>query len=190
MSSVSSHLRQNILLILTIVAVSTGIGLGLFARSFNIQPGSVLLRAINFPGEIFLRGIKLLIIPLISSSLIVGIAGNSVAKTGAIARRTLFFFFVTTLEAVVLGVFLVLIVQPGKLNRQLINSVDSNTTTQGVSSDPSVPKLSTLDTFMDVVRNLVPDNLIEMCFQIYRSKIEVIKGIHYNLFFLLSNSFL
>ena len=178
MSASISHLRKNALLILTIIAVCAGIALGFFARTFSISPNSIAIRMINFPGEIFLRGIKLLIIPLITSSLVVGIAGNSVVKSGAVARRTLLFFFITTLQSAVLGVILVLIIQPGKLNRSLLNDDETNSTNASSlnSSPPSAPKLSSLDTFMDLIRNLVPDNLIEMCFQIYRSKIEIIRS--------------
>lgn len=166
---------KNSLLLSTILAVSIGICLGLFVRRFSIPPKSALLRVINFPGEIFLRGIKLLIIPLISSSLIVGIAGNTVIKSGPIARRTMFFFFITTLQAVVLGVVLAVVIRPGKLLRTLTDeNYNSSFKNSSIKSSSAVLKLSSLDMFMDVIRNLIPDNLIEMCFQIYRSSIQTL----------------
>lgn len=63
-------LRRNLLLILTIASVLVGIGLGFILRSFHLTPHSVLL--ISFPGEMLMHMLKLMILPLIISSLISG----------------------------------------------------------------------------------------------------------------------
>lgn len=161
--TVRSSLIKNALFVLTILSVLTGISLGLFSRSFRIDKASFLFRIINFPGEIFFRGIKLLIIPLISSSLIVGIAGPSVVKKGAIARRTFFLFLITTLQSIILAFLLAIVIKPGKLDRVQIDEFNQ----------PDTPKLSSIHTFLDLFRNLVPDNLIEIGFLTYRSKIKI-----------------
>lgn len=177
--SILESLRKHALFTLTIVGVVIGVLLGFLLRTQSYAENSLALRLINFPGEVFLRGIKFIIIPLVSTSLILGVGGNSVAKTGAIARRTLVFFFLTTLLAVLLAIALVIIIQPGRLNRGRIELEESkNITIASLPStvskeDTTVPKLSTWDTFMDVVRNLIPDNIVEMCFFIYRSKLDV-----------------
>ena len=71
--------------------------------------------AVDWIGEIFLNALKMLVIPLIVSSLIVGIAGlgdiTKVGKTGAI---TLFYFMTTTAFSVVIGLAMVNFMQPGK----------------------------------------------------------------------------
>ena len=71
--------------------------------------------AVDWIGEIFLNALKMLVIPLIVSSLIVGIAGlgdiTKVGKTGAI---TLFYFMTTTAISVVIGLAMVNFLQPGK----------------------------------------------------------------------------
>ena len=71
--------------------------------------------AVDWIGEIFLNALKMLVIPLIVSSLIVGIAGlgdiTKVGKTGAI---TLFYFMTTTAFSVVIGLAMVNFLQPGK----------------------------------------------------------------------------
>lgn len=191
--SIKSILGKHALFILTISAVIIGIIAGLVVRVYSFPEKSIQSRLIYFPGEIFLRGVKFIIIPLLSSSLITGIAGDSVAKTGAIARRTLFFFFLTTLIAVILATFLVTAIQPGRLNRDRLNEQQTKNNSSA-SSVSQAPKLSTLDTLMDLIRNMMPDNVVEMCFQVYRSKVEtqIITGMisgfmnsHFKMMFLL-----
>lgn len=63
---------DNILLIMTIIAVAVGVGLGFLLRAvtdFN-KPTQAYF---GFPGEMFLRALKFIILPLISSSLITGL---------------------------------------------------------------------------------------------------------------------
>ena len=62
---------DNILLFMTIIAVTIGVGLGFLLRettNFN-KPTQAYF---GFPGEMFLRALKAIILPLISSSLITG----------------------------------------------------------------------------------------------------------------------
>ncbi|VDK60538.1 unnamed protein product [Gongylonema pulchrum] len=66
----ASWLRRNLLLVLTIGSVLTGIGLGFIMRSFNLTPQSIVL--VSFPGEMLMHMLKLMILPLIISSLISG----------------------------------------------------------------------------------------------------------------------
>jgi L-cystine uptake protein TcyP (sodium:dicarboxylate symporter family) len=64
---------QNLLLTLTILSVIIGLGVGAFLR--HVEIGNELIQSVNFPGEIFLRILKMLILPLIFSSLIAGLFG-------------------------------------------------------------------------------------------------------------------
>lgn len=57
---------------LTIAAVIAGIVAGCFMRYMNFSKDSILL--ISFPGDILMRMLKMLILPLIISSLISGLA--------------------------------------------------------------------------------------------------------------------
>lgn len=93
-------------------------------------------------------------------SILKGIAGLGVSKTGRVAARALILYFSTTFMAVVLGLVLVSTIKPGTLNR------DAGS---GGEIDNDAAKLNTADTFLDLFRNLIPDNMIEMGFQMYAS---------------------
>jgi len=68
----------------------------------------------KFVGVIFLNALKMIIVPLITSSIIVGVAGiGSGGNIGALGWRTLFFYAATTLGAILIGLFVINAVAPG-----------------------------------------------------------------------------
>lgn len=68
---------------------------------------------VNFLGDIFLRMIRVLIFPLIMSSLIAAIAPLDVSLSKKIGARAIIYILCTTVIAVILGVVLVVTIKPG-----------------------------------------------------------------------------
>lgn len=70
---------------------------------------------LGFLGDIFLKLLKLIIIPLITFSLAAGVASiGSLRGVGRIGAKTFLFYLLTTITAVALGLVLVNLIQPGK----------------------------------------------------------------------------
>lgn len=109
------YLKQNILLILLALAMIIGLALGLGLRSsnpeFGMDPRNVAY--LNFPGELLLRMLKMMIIPLIVSSLIAGMAALPSRSAGRMGATAVIYYLTTTFIAVVLGIILVVSIQPG-----------------------------------------------------------------------------
>ncbi|MBT8141824.1 MAG: dicarboxylate/amino acid:cation symporter [Gammaproteobacteria bacterium] len=79
--------------------------------------GVTILSVFEFIGKIFLNALKMLIVPLIVSSIIVGVAGIGTAENlGRLGGRTLLFYAGTTLAAILVGLLLVNLVNPGVEN--------------------------------------------------------------------------
>uniref|UniRef100_A0A8C4TC35 Amino acid transporter n=1 Tax=Erpetoichthys calabaricus TaxID=27687 RepID=A0A8C4TC35_ERPCA len=112
------------------------------------------LMLISFPGDILMRMLKMLILPLIISSLITGLAGLDAKSSGRMGSRAMVYYMSTTVIAAILGVILVLSFHPGnpKLKRQ-------------VSMASKNQEVSSVDAFLDLIRNLFPENLVQACFQ-------------------------
>lgn len=95
-------------------------------------------------GDIFLRLIKMIIAPLIFFSLLTGIIsmGDSLGRIG---KKAIFYYFSTTLLAIIFGITLALVLQPGK----------------GVSLDlePVSPQISSFDLSTFII-NIVPDSAV------------------------------
>jgi Na+/H+-dicarboxylate symporter len=66
-------------------------------------------------GDLFLSLLFMVVVPIVFSSLFLGVAGlGSVQKLGSLGGRTLTWFLLTTALAAVIGIALVTIFQPGK----------------------------------------------------------------------------
>ena len=68
---------------------------------------------LSLPGELFLRMLKMLILPLIMFSLMAGLGSLDTKVAGTLGWRTVLYYMTTTLIAVVLGLTLVMVIQPG-----------------------------------------------------------------------------
>lgn len=98
--------KGNLLLYMMLGGIASGIICGWnFGKEMEV---------VAWMGEIFLNLLKMLVIPLIISSMIVGIAGlgdvRKVGKTGAI---TIIYFMTTTAISVALGLIMVNLINPG-----------------------------------------------------------------------------
>lgn len=90
-----------------IFAVIVGILVGHYAPHAAIK--------IKLAGTIFLNLLFVLVIPLIMSSMITGVAGlGDIRHVGTIGLRTIAYYLSTTFIAVLLGIILVIIFRPGK----------------------------------------------------------------------------
>jgi proton glutamate symport protein len=90
-----------------IIAAFIGIALGIFFPKFAVSLDPL--------SQIFLRMIKSLIVPLIFSTLVVGIAGHGddMKKVGRLALRSIVYFELVTTGALIIGLAAVNIFKPG-----------------------------------------------------------------------------
>ena len=157
-------LKAEPLLLKTIVGVILGIIVGSIARAANPTPRAVEL--IGFPGELFMRLLRALIIPLVAISMACGVTSLSRRSRGSarrVAGRLVASYAVTTLVACALGLIIVGIIQPG------VGVVIDGARCDGTSSSSgSVPDaaaasrshVSAVDSLLDTARNFVPDNIV------------------------------
>uniref|UniRef100_A0A8C5EI82 Amino acid transporter n=1 Tax=Gouania willdenowi TaxID=441366 RepID=A0A8C5EI82_GOUWI len=108
----------------------------------------------GFPGEILMRMLKLVILPLIVSSMITGVAALDSEVSGKIGLRAVIYYFSTTIIAVILGIILVMTIKPG-----------ISQTTEHIDRTGITPNDTTVDTLLDLIRNMFPENLVQACFQ-------------------------
>ena len=111
LDSMKTWLKDNLLLFLTFTGVLSGFVLGICLRTFDLSQEAILL--IAYPGELFMRLLKLMILPLIIASLITGAASLNAKMNGMIALRTIVYFILTSLLSACVGLVLVIIIHPG-----------------------------------------------------------------------------
>ena len=111
-------------------------------------------------GDIFLNLLKLIAIPLVLASLIMGVASLSdVKKLSRIGGKTICIYILTTTIAVTFGLVLVNVLQPGKnvpqdLQQKLQSTYQAEAET-GVDRAASAKERGPLQIFVD----MVPDNI-------------------------------
>lgn len=97
------------------LAVLAGLWTGPDASIFGVTFYSMY----DFIGALFLNALKMLIVPLIVSSIIVGISGvGSEGSVGRLGLKTLLYYVLTTTVAILIGLLLVNILQPGVIDGQ------------------------------------------------------------------------
>jgi len=110
--------------ILIAIVLAFGAGLWMFSvkESTGSQPGVFGIEFItmfDYVGTLFLNALKMIIVPLITSSIIVGVAGiGSGGNLGSLGGKTLLFYAATTLAAILIGLFVINTIQPGLIDGQ------------------------------------------------------------------------
>jgi DAACS family dicarboxylate/amino acid:cation (Na+ or H+) symporter len=98
--------------------VLVAIGLALLIGAFSTPESSVFgvsyIKLFAFLGQLFLNALTLLMVPLVSSSVIYGISQMGRDQSfGRLGAKTFFFYILTTFLAVITGLVLVNLFQPG-----------------------------------------------------------------------------
>ncbi|EDV58348.1 excitatory amino acid transporter 1 [Drosophila erecta] len=157
-----AFMQENVLTMATVIGVFVGGLIGFIIKNSTGEWSKREIMYISFPGEIFLRMLKCLIVPLLVSSITSAIGGLDLSMSSKIATRAITYYFVTTISAVILGICLVTTLRPG----QGAKIVETQT-----ESIDKASKVLTPDTLMDLVRNMFTDNIIQSTMFQHRTEI-------------------
>jgi len=140
-----------------------GVTLGLIAHLAMAGDARVnaIVKYVTGPiGQVFLRLLFMLVVPLIVSALSIGIAGlRDVHKLGRVGVRTLVYTIFVSAIAVALGVLLVNVLRPGEGIPEASRQALLERARQGsaaLTSQVSAPKVG-----MELLISMIPDNPIK-----------------------------
>ena len=140
---ICGFLRKQLMVVLIITGAFLGfiIGYGINRQVQNLSPEAKynVIILIGFPGELLIRMLKMLILPLITCSLIVGLAGLDSRVSGKVGLRAVVYYLSTTVIAAILGIILVSAIRPGSRMSQ-------------PSEEEEQQLVRPLDSFLDIVR--------------------------------------
>jgi len=107
------------------------------------------MTSVEWIGTLFLKALKMIIVPLVMASMIVGVAGlGDIRRLGRLGGTTVLYFAVTTAIAVTIGLVMVNVVQPG-----VGVNIEGMTIPDNVAAKESI-------TLSDLVLSLVSDNIV------------------------------
>ncbi len=97
-----------------LLAVLLGAAAGLATGPDGLLLGVPLVGAFDFVGTLFLNALKMLIVPLVMSSLIVGVGNvGGAAGLGRLGLKTVAYYLATSLIAILIGLAWVNVAKPG-----------------------------------------------------------------------------
>ena len=100
-------------------------------------------------GELFLDTLKMMIIPLIVAAVISGVTSlGDIRKLGKVGGATLLYYTLTTASAVLIGLFVVNLIQPGNGVEQLSQNVPEAFANKAETG------------FIDIIKSLITPNII------------------------------
>ena len=107
-------------------------------------------------GDIFIRLIKMIVVPIVFSSLVVGVAGvGDIKRVGKIGGKTILYFELVTTVAIIIGLLAANLFHPGtgiNINELSTVSIQKYMETAETASHHS---------FMDTFINIVPTNIFD-----------------------------
>ncbi|HLB06332.1 MAG TPA: dicarboxylate/amino acid:cation symporter [Alphaproteobacteria bacterium] len=125
------------------------IALGVAAGAITGWLFGQAMTAIAWLGQLFLDALKMLIVPLIVAAVVSGVASlGDVRRLGRIGALTIFYFLATTMTAVLIGLVLVNLFEPGAGL-----SIESGTISESLAAKQDIG-------FSDILLSLVTPNLV------------------------------
>ncbi len=124
----------------------------LFAILIAIAFGGIFpyqTRYVEWMGTIFIRSLKMIVVPLVLSSLISGVtSAGQEGKLGKLGLKTVLYYLSTSLLAILTGLILVNLIKPGKGIEGILSSIN------GIPNIVSKP-------FSETLVEIIPTNLFE-----------------------------
>lgn len=117
-------------------------------------------------GDLFLSMLFMVVVPIVFSSLFLGVAGlGSVQKLGSLGGRTLLWFLATTTAAVLLGIAIVSVVRPGEavlppVRERIMREFRAEAAKKTGVGDVAASALS-VDDMLKLLERLPPDAVVD-----------------------------
>ncbi|PJZ71031.1 C4-dicarboxylate transporter [Leptospira perolatii] len=158
-----TSLIKELLWLRVLIGFFLGTLLGIFLSpkysGLEANTAKVIIAWIALPGHLFIALLQMIMIPLVFSSILLGInAGETLENLRKFGSRVLVYFVLTTAIAVVIGITLASITQPGRfLDKQGIPLVPNQSAT--TSSEPI-----SLEKIPEIVISILPKNPFQTAF--------------------------
>ncbi len=141
-----------------LLALILGVGAGLiWPRGTTLPGGLEPYSVFDFLGTLFLRALKMVIVPLLAGSIISGVAGVGAQRgLGRLFSKTFGWYVTTSLMAILVGLLLVNIIHPGVIDGVPVGE------RMGLSEAP--PELAAklegrgAGDLVGIIQRMVPDN--------------------------------
>ena len=141
------------------IAISVAVIAGMLGGADAEIAGIKLLAVYAFLGTLFLNALKMLIVPLVSASIISGMAGIGGDNLERLGGKTLLFYATSSLIAILIGLTVVNIIQPGVGDTEALAASLSSDNAELNATLAKVEGRSAAD-IVQVFERMIPPNVI------------------------------
>lgn len=134
-------LKSNLLSLLLMAGAFSGVIVGVTLKTTGIKLNQKEIAYLKFPGVLFLQMMKMVMVPVVVSSLLTATADIDIRSSGKISLRALLYYLITFVIASSLGIVLYVTIKPGQI-------VSLDVKTERMSNSTGSP----LYAFMDLLR--------------------------------------
>ncbi len=158
------NLVQGRLWLKILIGMAAGIIIGiLLSPSTGLvshELGNTIGNWLALPGNIFLSMIQMIVIPLIFASIITGIAaGENLEYLKKIGLRAVAYFLVTTAIAIIIGIGITYLIQPGQfIDTSMAEAQQEIAVSEGTDISEENDEILPLTEMPQLIANLIPDN--------------------------------
>lgn len=147
------HKPRLSLMLQILIGLLAGILVGALLNHYPEARPWLINNLLQPAGDIFIKLMKMIVVPIVFACMVVGIAGNDDSKSlGRIGVRTLLYFFAVTTTAIVIGLVLGNLLQPGAGT----DLASLKATTVNVT-----PLASANHGLGQIVLTIIPDNIVD-----------------------------
>lgn len=138
-------------------ALILGILLGVILHNHGEFCDWIIVNILSPAGEIFIRMIKMIMVPIVVTTLVIGIANiGDAKKLGSIGFKTMIYFEIITILAIIFGITLANVFHPGQgIDMSTMATVDISRYAQA-----TVAVQSSNHSLVDIILSLIPSNII------------------------------
>jgi len=138
-----------------VIGLVLGVAVGALLNHFSAEKAWWIGNVLQPAGDIFIRLIKMIVVPIVITSLIVGIAGvGDAKKLGSIGLKTILYFEVVTTIAIVVGLVLANLFHPGAgIDMSTLGTVDIS------KYQATAAEVQHEHAFIETLLNLIPSNI-------------------------------
>jgi len=161
-----------------VIALGAAVGVGVIINlgcAVSRQPtvelnatGEALVGVFDYIGTLFMLALKMIIVPLIFSSIVVGIAGlGSTHGFGRLGLKTLAYYLLTSLCAILIGLTLVNAVKPGlragRPNPDIAAAIEANAPDYSAATMLQAEGQATTGfrSVADIFKRMIPENVVQ-----------------------------
>lgn len=146
-AGLQKFISRNWILVGMISGILTGLIVNMYVDNPLIKDTILMNNVFYFGGNLFIRLMQMLVVPLVFSSIVVSLISiSNIGKLGKIGRRAIVFYILLTVIALIIALGVTSIIQPG-IGMKLVDTGNATSIVANL-------------TITDTILNIIPENPI------------------------------